>query len=65
MRRHGTTGERPVDRFECDERAALGPSAGRPYQRLGTGQASASAPQPPIIVEVEKRELRIYGEAAR
>ena len=64
-RRHGTTGERPVDRFERDERAALGPSAGRPYRRLGAGQASAPAPRPPIAVEVEKRELRIYGEAVR
>ena len=63
VRRHGTTGERPVDRFERDERAALGPSAGRPYRRLGTGQAPA--PRPPIVVEVEKRELRIYDEAVR
>ena len=35
VRRHGTTGERPVDRFERDERAVLRPLARRPYQRLG------------------------------
>ena len=35
MRRHGTTGERPVDRFERDERGALHSLADRPYQRLG------------------------------
>ena len=35
VRRHGTTGERPVDRFERDERGALHSLADRPCQRLG------------------------------
>ena len=46
VRRHGTTGERPADRFERDERAALRPSAGRPYRRLGARQTSAAPPRP-------------------
>ena len=48
-----------MDRFERDEQAALGPSAGRPYRAPAAGQSSAPAPRPPIVVEVEKRELRI------
>ena len=41
VRRHGTTGERPVDRFERDERAVLRPLARRPYQRLGVHRGAA------------------------
>ena len=48
VRVHGTTGERPLDRFERDERRVLGPRAGRPYRRLGaaaaTGREGAAAP---------------------
>ena len=40
VRRHSTTGERPVDRFERDEREALGPLARRPYQRFGVQPAT-------------------------
>ena len=43
VRRHGTTGERPVDRFERDERAVLRPLARRPYQRLGVHRGAAPA----------------------
>ena len=43
VRRHGTTGERPVDRFERDEREALGPLARRPYQRLGVHRGAEPA----------------------
>ena len=39
-RRHSTTGERPVDRVERDEREALGPLARRPYQRVGVQPAT-------------------------
>ena len=65
VRRHGTTGERPVDRFERDERCALGPLAGRPYRRLGATQASAPAPRPRPPVRVQRRSLADYAEAVR
>ncbi len=63
VRRHGTTGERPVDRFERDEQQALLPLASCPYRRLG-----ARLPQPtrrplPVTVDVEHRPLSVYAEA--
>ena len=66
VRRHGTTGERPADRFER-ERAALGPLADRPYMRLAAPAASASAPRAKaaVAVEVERRSLSVYAEAVR
>ena len=69
VRRHATTGERPVDRFERDERAVLRPLANRPYRRLGLRQAAepqAAEPSPPRLpatVEVERRPLSVYAEA--
>ena len=39
VRRHATTGERPIDRFERDERAVLRPLAIGPYRRLGVRHA--------------------------
>ena len=64
MRRHGTTGERPVDRFERDERAVLRPLANSPYRRLGLRQAPEPARrQVPVTVEVERRPLSVYAEA--
>jgi hypothetical protein len=66
VRRHGTTGERPVDRFERDEREALGPLASRPYRRLGVHRAVEPARRRvPETVEVERRSLRVYAEAVR
>ena len=62
VRRHATTEERPVDRFERDERAVLAPLANHPYRRLGLAQA----PEPrrvPATVEVERRPLTVYAEA--
>ena len=44
VRVHGTTGERPVDRFERDERAVLLRLAGQPYRRLGAATPAAPAP---------------------
>ena len=41
VRCHGTTGERPVERFERDERHALRPLASYPYRRLGAWQGVA------------------------
>ena len=66
VRRHGTTGERPVDRFERDERGALGPLASRPYRRLGVHRgAEPVRRRVPETVEVERRPLRVYAEALR
>ena len=70
VRRHGTTGERPADRFEQDERAAPGPLAARSHVRLAmAGAASRSAPPAKAIVavavEVERRSLSVYAEAVR
>ena len=64
VRRHGTTGERPIDRFERDERAVLRPLANSPYRRLGLRQAPEPARRPvPATVEVERRPLSVYAEA--
>ena len=66
VRRHGTTGERPVDRFERDERGVLGPLASRPYRRLGVHRAAEPVRRRvPRTVEVERRPLRVYAEAVR
>ncbi len=65
VRRHGTTGERPVDRFERDERGALGPLARQPYRRAQAGRLADAAPRPTPKVEVERRPLRAYAELAR
>ena len=64
VRRHATTGERPVDRFERDERALLQPLAIGPYRRLGLRQtAEPRPPRLPATVEVERRPLSVYAEA--
>ena len=69
VRLHGTTGERPVDRFERDERAALGPLAARPYVRLGAAATARNGPRPggsvAAPVEVERRPLSVYAAAVR
>ena len=64
MRRHATTGERPVERFERDERAVLRPLANSPYRRLGLRQAPEPARRHvPATVEVERRPLSVYAQA--
>ncbi len=64
VRRHATTRERPVDRFERDERAVLLPLAIGPYRRLGLRQAPEPGPRRwPPAVEVERRPLSVYAEA--
>ena len=61
---HSTTGERPVDRFERDERAVLRPLANCPYRRLGLRQAPEPVPRHvPATVEIERRPLSVYAEA--
>ena len=65
VRRHGTTGERPVDRFERDEQQALLPLADRPYRRLGARPLPAARRRLPTTVDVERRPLRVYAEAVQ
>ena len=65
VRRHGTTGERPVDRFERDEREVLRPVVNRPYRRLGVQPAAEpTRRRVPDTIAVERRSLRVYAEAA-
>ena len=65
VRRHGTTGERPQERFERDERGALGPLACGPYQRVGGRMRPAAPSWAPTPVAVERRPLRVYAEVVR
>lgn len=65
VRRHGTTGERPQERFERDERGALGPLACGPYQRVGGRTRPAAPSRAPTPVAVERRPLRVYAEVVR
>ena len=67
VRRHGTTGERPVDRFDRDERQVLRPLARHPYRPLGARQQEAAARRRLVAptVQVQRRSLREYSEAVR
>jgi hypothetical protein len=66
VRLHGTTRERPTDRFEREERFLLQPLAGRRYTSLvierPSSPATHRAPRPLIVVE--KRPLRAYAQLA-
>jgi hypothetical protein len=63
VRMHGTTGERPAERFARDEQAALQPLAPRPYRSLvlvpprDAVTTTRSVPH----VAVERRALAHYG----
>ena len=63
VRIHGTTKERPILRFERDERAVLQLLASRPYQSLLWG---TTAPEKPYRarqdIQVERRLLAAYAE---
>jgi transposase len=66
VRVHGTLHERPVDRWQATERAALQPLAARPYQSL-----LLPAEPPPVSVDavaprvtVERRGLASYAALA-
>jgi len=67
VRLHRTTGERPVDRFARDERAALRPLAARPYQPLvlpPERPVPVTVPPPVPHVVVEQRPLAAYAALA-
>ena len=64
MRVHGTTRERPRDRFERDERLLLQPLARRPYTSLVLTEAPRPARPSAMarpVVAVEKRPLAVYA----
>jgi transposase len=67
VRIHGTTKERPTERFERDERALLRPLATRPYRSL---LLVSPEPQKPVRVQgvpavvVERRPLETYSQIA-
>ncbi|MBF2754994.1 MAG: transposase [Gammaproteobacteria bacterium AqS3] len=65
VRRHRTTGERPRERFERDERDALKPLASTPYPRLGRAAARPSTKRLPYEHHVQRRPLSVYAEAVR
>jgi hypothetical protein len=65
VRVHGTTRERPRDRFDHEERLLLQPLAPRRYTSLVLDRpptAARRAPRP--IVTVEKRSLAAYAQLA-
>jgi transposase len=65
-RRHGTTDERPRERFERDERAQLQPLPARRYTSLvldAPAVAPTARPRQPMIA-VEKRPLAAYARLA-
>ena len=72
VRVHGTTQEAPRVRFERDERALLGPLAGRPYHSLvlAPERLTRSSPVGSIAtvarprIPVERRSLAVYAELA-
>ncbi len=65
QRRHRTTGEAPQQRFDRDELEALQPLAPRPYLYLSAKPQPPTKAKLPISVDVERRPLSVYAEAAR
>jgi hypothetical protein len=65
VRVHRTIGERPVDRFERDERAWLTPLAARPYYSLALEPAQTFVvPVVKTPLVVERRSLAVYDQIA-
>jgi transposase len=66
VRIHGTTRERPIERFVRDERDLLQPLAPRPYRSLILVASHPSLPgvRPGPRVEVERRPLNTYAAIA-
>lgn len=69
VREHRTINERPRDRFNRDEKAALKPLAARPYRRFVVPMKNDSKTSKNLIdrlpsVQVERRPLQVYGRLA-
>jgi transposase len=65
VRRHRTIGEPPRIRFERDERVHLKPLALQPFPRLAVVPKPPARPGLTGALEVERRPLSVYAEAAR
>ena len=64
-RAHGTTQERPCERFDRDERAQLQPLPARRYTSLVLYAPASAAPRRPRpVISVEKRPLTAYAQLA-
>jgi transposase len=65
VRKHRTTGERPLDRFTRDEQTLLLPLAARPYRSLILRSRAEPAPTVPLPrILVERRPLESYAAIA-
>jgi len=65
VRVHGTTGERPIDRFQRDEKAALNPVPAAPYRSLVLPRPSTQPTHRGTPwLEVERRPLGLYQHLA-
>jgi hypothetical protein len=65
VRVHGTTHERPRDRFDREERLLLQPLTPRRYMSLILDRAPTSTRRSPRpVVTVEKRSLATYAQLA-
>jgi len=66
VRIHGTTEERPQERFQREERMALSSLATRPYRSLVLSTAPTAKLQPfaSAQVQVERRPLQVYTRIA-
>ena len=64
VRLHSTLKERPLDRFEGEERSELQPLAPTPFPRLGQPVELPAAPARVTPVLVEQRSLGTYDQIA-
>jgi transposase len=65
VRVHGTTNERPIDRFQRDEQALLGPIPAAPYRSLVLAAATVQRTQSTNPwVSVQQRPLDLYRQVA-
>jgi hypothetical protein len=64
VRIHGTTGEKPLERFLRDEKAVLAPLPLRSYQRIGALPTKENRAHVMPFVEVERRPLDVYRQLA-
>jgi hypothetical protein len=66
VRIHGTTGERPIERFQREERMALNSQANRPYRSLvlSPQRQPSVRPLPNSQLQVERRPLEVYTRIA-
>jgi transposase len=62
VRIHATTGEKPRERFERDEREPLQALPETNYRRIGSSATSGPRKRVPATVQVERRPLNVYDQ---